>query len=79
MQSAIHVITNLLVERFGVSAGEVRPDSTFDSLNVDSLVLVEMSFILGDQFDIKVNVAELVDAETIRQAAEIVEATRPAT
>jgi acyl carrier protein len=74
METMTQVITETLVEKFGVSPADATPDSTFGSLDIDSLVLVEMSVILGDRFKIEVKEGELAEAQTIRQAAELVTA-----
>ena len=36
------------LEEFGAEAGEIGPDSTFESLDVDSLDIVELAQIVED-------------------------------
>lgn len=67
-------IITVLVEQFSIQREAITADVTFGSLKFDSLVLIELGLILDKEFDIALDVGELTEAMTIRQAAELVAA-----
>ncbi|MCK8676090.1 phosphopantetheine-binding protein [Streptomyces lichenis] len=49
MADSYPAITRILTESFGVEADALRPDATFDELELDSLALVELSLLLEER------------------------------
>lgn len=49
MSDTYDLLIDLLVNRFEVDSGDVRPDVTFDELEMDSLFLVELLLVLQSE------------------------------
>jgi acyl carrier protein len=64
----------LLISRFGVSEGELRPDVTFAELDLDSLALVEFAMVTEKEFGIPFGEAELSPQATVTDAIELIDA-----
>lgn len=76
-QSTVGVIRQLLVNTFGVfGTDEIDVDTTFESLDIDSLVLVELSVVLERRFGVEIPEGELTSDMTIAAAAAQVDAKR---
>jgi acyl carrier protein len=62
-----------LVE-FGEEPENVKPDSRFEELDIDSLDLVELAQVIEDEYEIEVSDAEMEKIETVRDVVEFVTA-----
>jgi acyl carrier protein len=62
-----------LVE-FGEEPENVKLDSRFEDLDVDSLDLVELAQVIEDEYEIEVSDAEMEKIETVRDVVEFVTA-----
>ena len=51
---------------------EIGPDSTFESLDVDSLDIVELAQIVEDEYGVKLGAEDLEGVKTVRQAVDLV-------
>lgn len=71
MKSIEDRITKVLVEVFKVPAGTVGPDTTFADMHFDSLVIVELTLVLRNEFDVPLEDGELRDQLTITEAAQV--------
>ncbi len=60
------------VEVLSVEESAVVPDATFESLDADSLDLVELVMALEEEFDVTVEEEELDGVTTINAAFELV-------
>ncbi|MFD0206757.1 MULTISPECIES: phosphopantetheine-binding protein [Saccharothrix] len=78
MESVVDVIREALVEKYGVFGDDVDADVTFENLDVDSLVLVELSVVLERRFGVKLPDGELTPELSLGEAASLVEAKRVA-
>lgn len=47
-------VVRILREKFQVDAATLRPDSTLESLGLDSLTLMEFVFAVEDQYSVRV-------------------------
>ena len=63
-------LVKLLVEEFGVNAGELVPEASPEGLGLDSLSTMEMVRELEDEFDIKFS-TEQVNFSTLGEAAAL--------
>ncbi|MFT5204087.1 MAG: acyl carrier protein [Candidatus Aldehydirespiratoraceae bacterium] len=61
------------VDVLSVEAAQVVPDATFESLDADSLDLVELVMALEEEFDVNVEEEELEGVTTIQGAFSLVE------
>ncbi|WP_256333770.1 phosphopantetheine-binding protein [Streptomyces sp. cf386] len=50
---------------------DVTPDTTFDSMEIDSLLLEELALRLQKTFGIEIEMGELVPEQTIAEAAAV--------
>lgn len=60
------------VDVLSVEAAQVVPDATFESLDADSLDLVELVMALEEEFDIAVPEEDLEGVETVKNAYDLV-------
>ena len=67
---AYDFLVKLLVEEFGVNAGELVPDASPTGLGLDSLSRMEMVRELEDEFGIKFS-TEQVNFSTLGEAAAL--------
>ena len=51
--STLEKIRAMLVEEFGLPAGQVRPETKLTELGIDSLATIEFIFLLEDRFKLK--------------------------
>jgi acyl carrier protein len=64
---------DLLVEKFGIDDEEVRPDATFEELDLDSLDLVEFALAAEEEFGVRISEEEAEEFETLGDAVSMVE------
>lgn len=67
-------ITELLVSQFKVARELIEAGVTFSELKFDSLVLVELSLLLANAFEVPVADDELTGEMTVAAAAELIAA-----
>ncbi|GHJ17472.1 MULTISPECIES: acyl carrier protein [unclassified Micromonospora] len=66
-------IIDVLATQLKLVPDGIEPDMTFESLDIDSLVIVELGLLLDGVFDIAIDDGELTNEMTIRDAARLVE------
>ncbi|MBU6467571.1 MAG: acyl carrier protein [Betaproteobacteria bacterium] len=71
--NSLPVIQKMLVEEFGLTEDQVKPESQLDELGVDSLATVEFMFMLEDRFKLKMS-GEPVPIKTVGDIAREVDA-----
>ncbi len=70
----IDIIKEILQESLDIDPADVNEDSTFDSLNIDSLDMVQLVMELEERLDIDLgNFEESSDLETLGDFIEYVE------
>jgi acyl carrier protein len=62
----------LLINRFGVSEDELRPDVTFAELDLDSLALVEFVMVVEKEFGVPVGEDDLTPQATVTDAITLI-------
>lgn len=67
-------LREILVHDFGIPAGDVTPEATFEALGLDSLDLVELTMIVDEQVGVKLEDEDLEGIATVRDAVEAIEA-----
>lgn len=60
------------LEEFGAEPGAINPDATFESLDVDSLDLVELAQIVEDEYGVQLKGEDMEGVATVRQAVDLV-------
>jgi acyl carrier protein len=64
-------VTSALVE-FGEEPENVKPDSSFEELDIDSLDLVELAQVIEDEYGIEVTDADMDKIKTVQDAVDFV-------
>ena len=60
------------LEEFGAEPGAIEPDATFESLDIDSLDLVELAQIVEDEYGVQLKGEDMEGIKTVRQAVDLV-------
>ena len=66
-------VIDALVE-FGEEPENVKPDSRFEDLDIDSLDLVELAQVIEDEYKIEISDAEMEKITTVQDVVEFVSA-----
>ena len=66
-------IAKYLSEQMDISMDEITPDTTFESLGIDSLDTVEMVMDLEDQFGIMVEDDQIMKLRTVGDVVDYIE------
>ena len=66
------MIANALADRYGLDASEITPDSTFESLGIDSLDIVEMIMDLESELGIELDMEDQKIA-TFQELADFID------
>lgn len=54
MATAFERVQSIFEKKYSIPAGQVTPESTLESLGLDSLDLIELMFEVEDEFNIRV-------------------------
>ena len=60
------------LEEFGAEPDAINPDSTFESMDIDSLDLVELAQIVEDEFGIELGGEDVKDLRTVGEVIDLV-------
>ena len=71
MNDIFQKIVDTIVDAKGIDASEVKPESSFKDLNVDSLDIAEMVMTLEDEFGITIELEEGV--ATVQDLVNLIE------
>ncbi|GHB57170.1 hypothetical protein GCM10010377_55280 [Streptomyces viridiviolaceus] len=71
VQSVREQMIALLSARFGLEEESVAPETTFSSMELDSLALVEFSIALQEDFGVPVGEEEFTAENTVDEVAEL--------
>ncbi len=66
-------VKELLVEKFGIDADEITPDSTFEELDLDSLDLVEFALAAEEDLGVRITDEEAEKLETLSDTVALLE------
>jgi acyl carrier protein len=72
-QTVLEVVTDALVS-FGSEREQVSRDATFETLDIDSLDLAELSQIIHEQFGVELKGSDVAEIKTVRDAVELIAA-----
>ena len=66
-------VKELVVEQLGVSADEVKPESSFmESLGADSLDITELIMAMEEEFDIEIDDEDAQKIVTVQDAVDYI-------
>jgi acyl carrier protein len=74
MSAVYDRVKELLVDKFGVPAEEIRPDATFEQLDLDSLDLVEFALAAEEELGVRITDEEAEDLDTLEDTVKLLEA-----
>lgn len=60
------------LETFGADRDAINRDATFESLEIDSLDLAELSQIIEEQFGVELTSADVAEINTVGDAIDLV-------
>jgi acyl carrier protein len=60
------------LQTFGADAGDIRPDVTFEALDIDSLDLAELSQIVHEQFGVELKGSDVAEIKTVDDAVRLI-------
>lgn len=66
-------LVEILVTRFEVDPDEVRPDATFEELELDSLFLVELVLVVQQEVGVKISEDDTDPRSTIAEVATLID------
>ena len=66
-------LAELLITRFDVDTTEIRPDATFEDLEMDSLFLVELGLVIKRDLDVKLNEEDATPRNTVADIVKLIE------
>lgn len=73
MAAMYDTLVDLLVNRFEVDRAEIKPDVTFEDLEMDSLFLVELLLVVQQEVGVKISEDAASPRDTIERAAELIQ------
>ncbi|MET9882659.1 acyl carrier protein [Streptomyces sp. NPDC006430] len=71
--SIVSRVVTVLAE-LDVSTENVTPDTTFEAMEIDSLLLEELALRLQKSFGVEIEMGELVPEQTVAEAAAVLAA-----
>ena len=60
------------LEEFGAESDAITPDAEFETLDVDSLDLVELAQIVEDEYGVQLKGEDMEGVTNVRQAVDLV-------
>jgi acyl carrier protein len=72
MQELYDKLANILTRQFGVDESALTPGATFESLELDSLDLVEITLVVDDELGARIPDDKLEEITTVQDAVDVV-------
>jgi acyl carrier protein len=60
------------LQTFGAEPEHIKPDATFESLDIDSLDLAELSQIIHEQFGVELRGSDVAEIRTVGDAVKLI-------
>ena len=60
------------LETFGADPADIAPDATFESLDIDSLDLAELSQIVHEQIGVELKGSDVAEVKTVDDAVKLI-------
>ena len=73
MSATYDRVASLLSERLGVPADDIKPEATFDELDLDSLDLVEFALGAEEEFGVRISDDEAEGLSSVGDAVALLE------
>jgi acyl carrier protein len=65
------------LEEFGAEPDQIGPDAEFESMDVDSLDLVELAQVVEDEYGVQLKGEDMEGVRTVREAVDLVVSKLP--
>jgi acyl carrier protein len=65
------------LEEFGAEPDQIGPDAEFESMDVDSLDLVELAQVVEDEYGVQLKGEDMEGIRTVREAVDLVVSKLP--
>jgi acyl carrier protein len=65
------------LEEFGAEPDQIQPDAEFESLDVDSLDLVELAQVVEEEYGVQLKGEDMEGIKTVGQAVDLVTSKLP--
>jgi acyl carrier protein len=65
------------LEEFGAEPDQIGPDADFESMDVDSLDLVELAQVVEDEYGVQLKGEDMEGIRTVREAVDLVVSKLP--
>jgi acyl carrier protein len=62
------------LQAFGAEPDDIRPDVTFEALDIDSLDLAELSQIVHEHFGVELKGSDVAEIKTVDDAVKLIAA-----
>jgi acyl carrier protein len=73
MSTVYDRVAALLTDKFGVPADALRPEATFDELDLDSLDLVEFAMTAEEELGVRITDDEAAELSTLGETVALLE------
>lgn len=73
MSAVYDRVKELLTDKFGVPPEDVRPEATFEDLDLDSLDLVEFALAVEEELGVRISDDEAAELETLSDTVGLLE------
>ncbi|GGO90663.1 acyl carrier protein [Wenjunlia tyrosinilytica] len=73
MSDVYNHLVQLMTAEFGFEADEIKPDDTFNELELDSLALVELAMAASADLGVAIGDEDLSPDDTVERAAKLIE------
>lgn len=73
MSDVYNRLVELMTSEFGFETDEIKPEDTFNELELDSLALVELTMAVSADLGVKIGDDDLSPDDSIERAAQIIE------
>ena len=71
-REAVQTRVYAALEEFGADADEITNEATFESLDVDSLDLVELGQIVQDEYGVEIKGEDMPKLKTVGDAVDLI-------
>ncbi|WP_067892283.1 acyl carrier protein [Actinomadura chibensis] len=78
MSATFDTLADVLATRFKVDRSKIAPDTTLEEFEFDSLFIVELELVLGEQFGITIEEQTFTPEDTLESIVDLVEGRRAA-
>ena len=76
VMNTFETIRQMLADRMNIDANTITPDTTLESLNIDSLGLFDLVFDAEDKFGVQIDNNNLPNIATVQDIANLIDSIK---